>query len=52
MGVVDDTYMQMTNDPDLAVGRKVPIQADEVRNMLGHLTTLGMFLSDELRKLP
>jgi len=52
MGVVDDAYMQTTNDPNEAVGRKVSITANEVRNMLGHLTALGVYLSDELEKLP
>ena len=52
MGVVDDAYMQSTNDANESVGRKVSITAEEVCNMLGHLTALGMFLSDELEKLP
>lgn len=52
MGVVDDAYMQTTNDPNAVVGRKVSITADEVCNMLGHLAKLGVFLSDELQKLP
>jgi len=52
MGIVDDAYMQTTNDPNASVGRKVAIEAAEVRKMLGQLTDLGVFFSDEMELLP
>lgn len=52
MGVVDDAYIQSTNDRNEVVGRKVSILSNDVRDMLKHLTTLGVFLSTELDRLP
>lgn len=48
MGIVDDAYMQATQDREASVGRKVSISAEEVCQMLDHLNSLGEFLSNEL----
>jgi hypothetical protein len=49
MGVVDEAYIQGTNDPDAIVGRKMPISSVEVRNLAGTIKTLGTFLVQRLR---
>jgi len=52
MGVVDQAYLDSTNDSAAVIGRKLAITSDEVNDMLGHLIILGTFLSVELEKLP
>jgi len=42
MGVVDDAYMNSTNDPFSQVGRKVSISADEVKALIQALRELGV----------
>jgi len=48
MGVVDEAYIQATNDPDAMVGRKIQISSNEVRNLAGTIKSLGTFLAQQL----
>jgi hypothetical protein len=48
MGVVDEDYLQVTNDPDAVVGRKVSIKTDEVLLLLGLLRKMGAYLLVQL----
>lgn len=51
MGVVDDAYVNATNDPRTAVGRKVSIDAEEVTALIGHIRVVGEHLATELEKI-
>lgn len=44
MGVVDQDYLDATNDPHAVLGRKIVITADEVTRLLGLLKDLGSYL--------
>jgi len=48
MGVIDDEYMKKANDPAAVIGRKVSIDADEVRQLI---PVLQQFAKN-LQKLP
>jgi Zn finger protein HypA/HybF involved in hydrogenase expression len=48
MGVVDEEYLRKTNDPQAIKGRKVSIETDEVKRLVGVLVDLGAFLFQEL----
>lgn len=48
MGVVDDAYVQATGDPDVVVGRKVPITSHEVTALIDVLRNLGACLVSHL----
>lgn len=56
MGVVDQGYIDATNDKTAIVGRKIAITADEVRGLVGILRQLGSALRASLgtlqRKMP
>ncbi len=43
MGVVDQQYVDITGDTSAAVGRKVPIDSDQVRSLLAWLEQIGVF---------
>jgi hypothetical protein len=49
MGVVDEAYIQATQDPTAVVGRKVAIRPDEVLSLVGLLRKMGAHL---LTRLP
>lgn len=49
MGVVDESYVKATGDPDVVVGRKVPITGQEVTTLIGSLKRFGAHL---VRHLP
>jgi hypothetical protein len=51
MGVVDDEYLNKTNDPDAIKGRKIEVLPDEVRTLVRHLRTLALHIAEELQKL-
>lgn len=44
MGVVDEEYLAATNDTSAAIGRKITVQADEVRALSSSLEKLGLQL--------
>ncbi|MCG3146255.1 MAG: hypothetical protein HONDAALG_04142 [Gammaproteobacteria bacterium] len=48
MGIVDELYVKVTGDPDVVVGRKVPITGKEVISLIGILKRLGAHLLDHL----
>ncbi len=48
MGVVDQKYINETNDTRAVVGRKVPITASEVAEILDLVREIGKNLSDKL----
>lgn len=48
MGVIDDGYVKLANDPTAIVGRKVGITEDEIRHLATILRKLGQYLIDEL----
>lgn len=48
MGIVDESYVKATSDPDVAVGRKVPITWQEVTTLIGILKRLGAHLVGHL----
>jgi len=41
MGVIDDEYIQRTNDPGAVAGRKIPVGRDEVNEAIGIVEALG-----------
>lgn len=45
MGVIDQKYIDATNDPSAVVGRRIVIEADEVRRLVGVIRALGDHLS-------
>jgi len=49
MGVVDEEYIQVTNDNTSVVGRKSQVDSSEVRALVAALHTLGKQLSESLR---
>jgi len=49
MGVVDQEYIDKTHDPEVVVGHKVPIIADEVGALMQHLEVLGAYLITRLK---
>lgn len=46
MGVVDQKYIDATNDPSAVVGHRTTITADEVRRLVDVVRTLGDHLSE------
>lgn len=48
MGVVDETYMTATNDPEAVLGRKIRISAEEVKGLVQAVLVLGNFLSSAM----
>jgi hypothetical protein len=48
MGIVDESYVKVTGDPDVIVGRKVPITGQEVTLLIGVLKRLGVHLVNQL----
>lgn len=44
MGVIDESYVKATTDPQAVVGRKVPIAAEEVTTLIAILKRLGAHL--------
>ena len=48
MGVVDDAYVQATNDSTAIVGRKVQIRAEEVKRLVDVVLQLGGKLMAQL----
>lgn len=45
---VDESYVKVTGDPDVIVGRKVPITGQEVTLLIGVLKRLGAHLVNQL----
>jgi hypothetical protein len=52
MGVIDDDYVQATNDPAAVVGRKVQIGPEEVKRLIAVVRQLGEKLTIQLLPLP
>ena len=52
MGIVDEAYLNSTNDSNARIGRKISILPNDVSQMLELLTSLGGFVSKELDSLP
>ena len=52
MGIVDDAYVQATCDANAIIGRKVKLDANQIREALDLILKLGAFLTKELRNLP
>lgn len=48
MEVVDDVYIQATNDPTVTLGRKIAITPDDVVSLIAVLRKLGQHLLDKL----
>jgi hypothetical protein len=48
MGIVDESYVRATGDPDVVVGRKVPITGQEVTTLIGSLKRFGAHLVSHL----
>jgi hypothetical protein len=51
MGIIDDAYVNSTDDPGAIVGRKVCIKANEVTRLLGQIRKLGTHFVNELERL-
>lgn len=51
MGIVDEKYITKTGDIQAIVGRKVSIEADEVRGLARIVRRLGTYLSGELGRI-
>jgi hypothetical protein len=51
MGVVDEEYVKKSGDTQAKVGRKVSIDADEVRVMIQLIGRLGRQLTEELQRI-
>ncbi len=51
MGVIDDDYLRKSGDTQAVVGRKVTIDAGEVRALGEIMGKLGRYLSDAMRKI-
>jgi len=51
MGVVDAGYVRKSGDTRAVVGRKVGINADEVRGLVEIIAKLGRYLSEAMRKM-
>lgn len=43
-GIVDNAYLQITNDPEAVLGRVISITAEEVEGMLGSIETIALGL--------
>ena len=41
MGVVDESYKEITNDPQAIVGRKITITPDEIQKLILHLLKMA-----------
>jgi hypothetical protein len=52
MGVIDEDYVQATNDPAAVVGRKIQINPEEVKRLIGVIRHLGESLSGQLLPYP
>ena len=52
MGVVDEVYVKKSGDTRAMIGRKVTIVPDEVRVMVQLIGKLGLWLNDELGRIP
>lgn len=48
MGVVDEEYVRLANDPSAIVGRKVVISIDEVNHLAAILRDLGRYLIEKI----
>jgi hypothetical protein len=48
MGVVDAAYIRVTNDRTAVIGRKVRIDAEEVKRLVGVVRELGVCLASQL----
>jgi len=51
MGVIDQKYIDATNDPTAVVGRRIAIDAGEVRNLVALTRQMGSALSNGLSSL-
>ncbi len=51
-GVVDEEYIRKTGDRGAVVGRKISIEADQVRALVAILGRLGQAISIEFSRLP
>lgn len=49
LGVIDQKYVDVTQDPTAVVGRSVTVTVDEVRQVCASLLNIGQSLSDALR---
>jgi len=52
MGVIDDEYIQKSGDISAVVGRKIQIDADEVRQLIGVLKTMSSDIMTSLENKP
>jgi hypothetical protein len=52
MGIVDEKYVKKSGDPQARVGRKVSIDADEVRSLISWIMRLGRHLALSLKGSP
>ena len=43
-GIVDDAYLQITNDPEAVIGRKIAVTAEDVEDMLSSIKTIAQGL--------
>ena len=50
MGVVDQNYVDKTGDSLAVVGRKIIVDADEVKRLLGTLNTLAARTAERLQE--
>ncbi|KAB2941877.1 MAG: hypothetical protein MPEBLZ_02167 [Candidatus Methanoperedens nitroreducens] len=48
MGVVDEAYLKLTNDPYAVIGRKIHIDSGEVVTLASSLKKLGAYLTQQL----
>lgn len=51
MGVVDEEYVRKSNDPRAIVGRKVNINANEVRALVQIISKLGRHMSNAIGRI-
>lgn len=52
MGIVDEPYLRATSDANAIIGRKVKLDATQIREALELILKLGAYLTKELRNLP
>lgn len=51
MGVIDEAYVNTTNDPQAIIGRKISISIKEVNELIQHLQTMGEYLTIQLSSI-
>jgi hypothetical protein len=51
MAIIDDSYIQSTNDPQAVAGRKVRIERNEVERLAATIRKLGAYLAQQLDSL-